>query len=133
MDILQQLYGPFFDANNWRTVVTSGEDWMIILSLVLIECLLSVDNAIVLAAQTQVLPDKKQQEKSLFYGLWGAYIFRFILIGLGAYLIHFWEIKVAGAAYLMYLLLVISIVRRILNQRRTVRKLKNVYYHCFGL
>lgn len=68
MDILQQLYGPFFDANNWRTVVTSGEDWMIILSLVLIECLLSVDNAIVLAAQTQVLPDKKQQEKSLF--LW---------------------------------------------------------------
>ncbi|PEH10614.1 hypothetical protein CP353_02155 [Lactobacillus sp. UMNPBX2] len=103
MDILQQLYGPFFDANNWRTVVTSGEDWMIILSLVLIECLLSVDNAIVLAAQTQVLPDKKQQEKSLFYGLWGAYIFRFILIGLGAYLIHFWEIKVAGAAYLMYL------------------------------
>ena len=69
MDILQQLYGPFFDANNWRTVVTSGEDWMIILSLVLIECLLSVDNAIVL----------------------------------GAYLIHFWEIKVAGAAYLMYL------------------------------
>ena len=81
MDILQQLYGPFFDANNWRTVVTSGEDWMIILSLVLIECLLSVDNAIVLDAQTQVLPDKKQQ----------------------AYLIHFWEIKVAGAAYLMYL------------------------------
>lgn len=88
MDILQQLYGPFFDLNNWKTVVTSGEDWMIILSLVLIECILSVDNAIVLAAQTQKLPDKKQQEKSLFYGLWGAYIFRFIFVGIGAYLIH---------------------------------------------
>ena len=78
---------------------------MIILSLVLIECLLSVDNAIVLAAQTQKLPDKVQQEKSLFYGLWGAYIFRFLLIGVGTYLIHFWEIKVIGAGYLMYLAL----------------------------
>ncbi len=83
--------------------IESGEDWMIIFSLVLIECLLSVDNAIVLAAQTQKLPDKKQQEKSLFYGLWGAYIFRFALIGVGSYLIHFWEIKVLGAGYLMYL------------------------------
>lgn len=64
---------------------------------------MSVDNAIVLAAQTQKLPDKKQQEKSLFYGLWGAYIFRFALIGVGSYLIHFWEIKVLGAGYLMYL------------------------------
>ncbi|KRM29979.1 TerC faamily membrane protein [Ligilactobacillus acidipiscis DSM 15836] len=76
---------------------------MIILSLILIECLLSVDNAIVLAAQTQKLPTKKEQEKSLFYGIWGAYIFRFLLIGLGSYLINFWEIKVIGAAYLMYL------------------------------
>ena len=103
MDILTKLYGPFFDVNNWKTVIESGEDWMIIFSLVLIECLLSVDNAIVLAAQTQKLPDKKQQEKSLFYGHWGAYIFRFALIGVGSYLIHFWEIKVLGAGYLMYL------------------------------
>ena len=103
MDILTKLYGPFFDVNNWKTVIESGEDWMIIFSLVLIECLLSVDNAIVLAAQTQKLPDKKQQEISLFYGLWGAYIFRFALIGVGSYLIHFWEIKVLGAGYLMYL------------------------------
>lgn len=84
MSLIEKLYGPFFDLENWKTVITSGEDWMIILSLVLIECLLSVDNAIVLAAQTQKLPDKVQQEKSLFYGLWGAYVFRFIMIGLGA-------------------------------------------------
>lgn len=103
MDILQNLYGPFFDIENWRAVITSGEDWLIILSLVLIECILSVDNAIVLAAQTQKLPTKKEQEKSLFYGLWGAYLFRFLLIGVGSYLIHFWEIKVIGALYLVYL------------------------------
>ena len=101
--LLENLYGPFFDLDNWKTVVESGQDWMIIFSLVLIECLLSVDNAIVLAAQTQKLPTKKEQEKSLFYGLWGAYLCRFILIGVGTFLIKFWWIKVIGASYLMYL------------------------------
>ncbi|MFT9213041.1 TerC family protein, partial [Liquorilactobacillus ghanensis] len=103
MEVITKLYGPFFDLENWKTVIESGSDWMVILSLVLIECLLSVDNAIVLAAQTQVLPTKKQQEKSLFYGLWGAYIFRLLIIGIGTYLINFWEIKVLGAGYLLYL------------------------------
>lgn len=103
LHFLQNLYGPFFDLDNWKMVIESGQDWMIIFSLVLIECLLSVDNAIVLAAQTQKLPTKKEQEKSLFYGLWGAYIFRFLLIGVGTYLIKFWWIKVLGAGYLLYL------------------------------
>lgn len=103
MALLAKLYGPFFDLHNWATVIESGNDWLIIFSLVMIECLLSVDNAIVLAAQTRALPDKKQQEKSLFYGIWGAYIFRFLIIGIGTYLINFWAIKVVGAAYLAYL------------------------------
>ena len=76
---------------------------MIILTLILMECLLSVDNAVVLAAQTQVLPNKAEQRKSLVYGLWGAYLFRFIVIGIGTYLINFWEIKLAGSIYLFYL------------------------------
>ncbi|KRL97760.1 TerC faamily membrane protein [Liquorilactobacillus satsumensis DSM 16230 = JCM 12392] len=84
-------------------MIESGSDWIVILSLALIECLLSVDNAIVLAAQTKALPNKKEQEKSLFYGLWGAYVFRFLIIGIGTYLINFWEIKVLGAGYLLYL------------------------------
>lgn len=85
------------------TVVTSGQDWLIILSLVMMECLLSVDNAVVLAAQTRVLPNLREQEESLFYGIWGSYLFRFIVIGIGTYLINFWEIKVLGAAYLFYM------------------------------
>jgi YkoY family integral membrane protein len=97
------MYAPLFDINNWLHVLTSGKDWMIILTLILMECLLSVDNAVVLAAQTKVLPDKSQQRKSLFYGLWGAYLFRFIVIGIGTYLINFWEIKLAGSIYLFYL------------------------------
>ncbi|KRM14483.1 TerC family protein [Companilactobacillus nantensis] len=99
------MYGPFFDLHNWATVIESGEDWLIILSLVVMECMLSVDNAVVLAAQTQSLPNKVEQEKSLFYGLFGAYIFRFLVIGIGVYLIDFWWIKVLGAGYLFYLFL----------------------------
>ncbi|KRM89938.1 TerC family protein [Liquorilactobacillus cacaonum] len=103
MEIVSKLYGPFFDVENWKLVIESGSDWLVILSLALIECLLSVDNAIVLAAQTKVLPTKEEQEKSLFFGLWGAYVFRFLIIGIGTYLINFWEIKIIGAGYLFYL------------------------------
>ncbi|MCH4009081.1 DUF475 domain-containing protein [Companilactobacillus sp.] len=103
MNALINMYAPFFDINNWTSVVSSGADWMIILSLVVMECILSVDNAVVLAAQTQSLPDKKDREKSLFYGLVGAYVFRGIVIGVGVYLINFWWIKAFGALYLFYL------------------------------
>lgn len=102
MQILR-LYQPFFDGGNWAHVLTSGKDWMMILTLILMECLLSVDNAVVLAAQTQVLPSKEEQRKSLVYGLWGAYLFRFIVIGIGTYLINFWEVKLLGGLYLFYL------------------------------
>lgn len=102
MQILK-LYQPFFDGGNWAHVLTSGKDWMMILTLILMECLLSVDNAVVLAAQTQVLPNKDQKRKSLVYGLWCAYLFRFIVIGIGTYLINFWEVKLLGGLYLFYL------------------------------
>ncbi|QFP79044.1 TerC family protein [Latilactobacillus graminis] len=105
MNWIIQLYQPFFELSNWQTVITSSEDWLLILTLVIMECLLSVDNAVVLAAQTQTLPTKIEQEKSLVYGLWGAYLFRFIIIGVGTFLIHLWEIKVAGSLYLIYLVI----------------------------
>ena len=68
MSLLTKLYGPFFDLHNWEAVITSSQDWLIILSLVLIECLLSVDNAVVLAAQTRVLPTLKNKRNLCFTG-----------------------------------------------------------------
>ena len=123
MSLLEKLYGPFFDPHNWTTVVTSGQDWLIIFSLVMIECLLSVDNAVVLAAQTRVLPTLKEQEESLFYGIWGSYLFRFLIIGIGTYLINFWEIKVIGAAYLIYL--VYRFFHNKFFGKRSKRKVRN--------
>lgn len=124
LHFLGQLYGPFFDLHNWETVITSGNDWLIIFSLVLIECLLSVDNAVVLAAQTQSLPTRKQQEESLFYGIWGAYIFRFIIIGLGTYLINFWEIKIIGSLYLVFLVFQYFTKTRVKHTRKLVKDRK---------
>lgn len=103
MDFIVDLYRPFFEKANWVDFFSSPEAWLLLGTLVLMECLLSVDNAVVLAAQTKTLDDPADRRKALTYGLWGAYIFRFIAIGLGTYLIHMWEIKVLGAAYLMYL------------------------------
>ncbi|MCI1985091.1 MAG: hypothetical protein LKJ69_01265 [Lactobacillus sp.] len=81
----------------------TGSGLMTILTLAIMECLLSVDNAVVLAAQTATLGDPKQEHSALMWGLWGSYIFRFIAIGLGAYLIKFWGIKALGSAYLLYM------------------------------
>lgn len=103
MDFIINLYQPFFDRANWVEFFSNPEAWLLLGTLVLMECLLSVDNAVVLAAQTKTLDDPADRRRALTYGLWGAYIFRFIAIGLGTYLIHMWQIKVLGAAYLMYL------------------------------
>ena len=65
----------------------------------MMECLLSVDNAVVLAAQTRVLPTLREQEESLFYGIWGSYLFRFLVIGIkffGKQPIHKQKQSVAG-------------------------------------
>lgn len=102
MDQIWSTYASFFDWQMWAEVLVSPEAWGIILSLAVLECLLSADNALVLSAVVRPLP-KEQQKKALVYGLWGAYIFRFIFIGLGTYLIHFTWIKVLGALYLLWL------------------------------
>ncbi len=73
-------------------------------SLVVLEGLLSADNALVLAVMVKHLPEK-QRKKALTYGLIGAYFFRFLFIGLGMILIKFWWIKLLGAAYLAWLVI----------------------------
>jgi len=75
---------------------------LIIATLVVLEGLLSADNALVLAVLVKHLP-KGQQKKALRYGIAGAFIFRGIGVILAAWLIHYWEFKAVGAAYLLYL------------------------------
>lgn len=95
-------YSQFLNYQVFLSVVTNPINWAVIGSLVVLEGLLSADNALVLAVMVKHLPRKKQR-KALFYGILGAYLFRFIAIGLGTYLIKVWWVKVVGALYLLWL------------------------------
>lgn len=105
MEIIQSIldtYAQFFNWQMWGEVLTDPVAWGLIGTLVIMEGLLSADNALVLAVMVKHLPEK-QRKKALFYGLLGAYAFRFLAIGIGVYLIEFWWVKVLGAAYLAWL------------------------------
>ena len=70
--------------------------------LVILEGLLSADNALVLAVMVRHLP-RDQQKRALRYGIWGAFLFRFLAIVLASFLLRFWQLKLAGGLYLIYL------------------------------
>lgn len=71
-------------------------------NLVIIESLLSVDNAAVLATMVGDLP-KEQRPRALRYGIIGAYVFRGLCILFASFLIEFWYLKPLGGLYLLYL------------------------------
>src|SRR5690606_25152706 len=76
----------------------------VILNLILIESLLSVDNAAVLATMVLDLP-KDQRKKALKYGIIGAYVFRGICLLFASLLIEVWWFKPVGGIYLLMLAL----------------------------
>ncbi len=79
-----------------------ASDLLTIALLVALEGLLSADNAMVLAVLVLGLP-KSEQRKALRYGILGAFAFRTIATLLAVYLIKLGWVKLAGAAYLLYL------------------------------
>ena len=91
MDILHSLLGEDIKAG-----------LLIILNLIVIESLLSVDNAAVLATMVLDLP-KHQRNKALRYGIIGAYVFRGICLLLASWLVKVWWLKPLGGLYLIYL------------------------------
>jgi len=74
----------------------------VVINLILIESLLSVDNAAVLATMVLDLP-KDQRKKALKYGIIGAYVFRGICLVFAAVLIQIWWFKPIGGLYLLIL------------------------------
>lgn len=104
--MIQQIissYSEFFSWDMFVEIISSPSNWGIIFSLIILEGLLSADNALVLATMVSDLKDERQRRLAIFAGMWGAYLFRFLIIGIGVYLIHFWWIKALGAIYLMWL------------------------------
>jgi len=91
MDILHSLLGEDIQTG-----------LLVILNLIVIESLLSVDNAAVLATMVIDLP-KDQRSKALKYGILGAYLFRGICLALASWLVKIWWLKPMGGLYLLYL------------------------------
>jgi YkoY family integral membrane protein len=79
-----------------------ASDFITIALLVLLEGLLSADNALVLAILVLGLP-RHQQQKALRYGILGAFFFRILATLLAIHLLALTWVKLAGALYLMYL------------------------------
>lgn len=57
------IYASFFDWNMWVEVLTDPVSWGLIGSLVVLEGLLSADNALVLAVMVKHLPEKQRKKR----------------------------------------------------------------------
>lgn len=76
---------------------------LVLLVLIVLEAVLSADNAIALAAIAQGLPNKDQQRRALNLGLIIAYVLRISLILTASFVLKYWQFELAGALYLLWL------------------------------
>lgn len=107
MDFLNEIfnsYHTFLSLDALKAVVLNPASWGVIGTLVILEGLLSADNALVLAVMVKHLP-KNQRKKALFYGIFGAYFFRIVAIGLGVSLINIAWIKIVCGHYLLWMVI----------------------------
>lgn len=74
----------------------------VLLILIALEGILAADNALVMAIMVKHLPEEKRK-KALFYGLAGAFVFRFGSLFIISYLVGVWWLQAIGAVYLMFI------------------------------
>ena len=80
----------------------TGSDFVTIGLLIVLEGLLSADNALVMAIMVLGLP-RREHQKALRYGLVGGFAFRTLATLLAVYLIRVTWVKLLGGVYLLYL------------------------------
>src|SRR5688500_18910780 len=86
------MFGQTFDAH----------DLFVIGLLIVLEGVLSIDNALVLGLLAKRLP-KRLQGRALTYGLVGAFVFRIIAIATATFLLKWRWVKLLGGLYLIYI------------------------------
>jgi len=114
MEFLQDIINSFttiFSLEAFKEVFFNPASWGVIGTLIILEGLLSADNALVLAVMVKHLP-KVQRKKALFYGIFGAYLFRVLAIGLGVTLTTIPWIKIVGGHYLLWIVFQNFIVKK---------------------
>ena len=79
-------------------------DVIIVLQLIIIEGLLSFDNALALAAMVKTkLTDPQDQKRALVWGIWGSYIFRTAMVLVGVWIIQVQWVKLVAGLYLVWM------------------------------
>lgn len=89
--------------------------WVLLL-LVALEGLLAADNALVLAIMVKHLPEE-ERKKALFYGLAGAFVFRFVSLFAISFLVDVWQVQAIGALYLLFIA-INHIVRKLIFKQK---------------
>lgn len=92
----------------------------VLLILIVLEGLLAADNALVIAIMVKHLPDESRK-KALFYGLAGAFVFRFTSLFVISFFINVWQVQALGAIYLL-LIALNHLVRKIIWQKSQEHK-----------
>lgn len=82
-------------------IEVTGQDLLLIPFLTVLETILSIDNALVLAMLARNLP-KHLQKRALTYGLLGAFVFRLLALSVATILIKIQWVKMLGGLYLLY-------------------------------
>lgn len=80
----------------------TAHDIFTVLALALLEGILSVDNALVLAILVRPLPENLRK-RALKWGIVGAFVFRLLAIIFATFLVKFVFFKLLGGIYLIYL------------------------------
>jgi len=82
--------------------VIEAHDFIVIGTLIFLEGVLSIDNALALALIARELP-KKLQRKALMYGLIGAFVFRILALTVAQHLMTMNWVKFVGGGYLIFM------------------------------
>ena len=82
--------------------VSSSEFWIALAQIVLIDLLLSGDNAVVIALACRKLPDN-QRKTGIFWGVGGAIVLRVTLTFFAVSLLSVAYLKIVGAALLLWI------------------------------
>jgi YkoY family integral membrane protein len=96
-ETLPSLTSLLQGVDQWREVL------VVLPLLVVLEVVLSADNAIALAAISRRLHDPQKQRQALNLGLLLALGFRILLIIAARWVLRFWPLQLLAAAYLLWL------------------------------
>lgn len=103
---------------------------LLVFGILLLEVILSFDNAAVLATMVRDLP-QDQQKKALRYGIIGAYLFRGLALILVEHILSIWWLKPLGGFYLLWMA-ISHFLRTKKQEEEDVKDLKKSKFYKFS-